>query len=251
DVGMNDMSKLVDYLNDILRSMPDIPERQSIYEHLTQVINGMLENGELPVPDTETQQTQQNHQPGKSVETQQIQQPTEAKESTLKQLIEFVERNIDHAAVKTIHNYNASNLLQSLINAPGVFTPLAHYIIPLEVDGMKSFGELWVDSEEENTAAKAAGRSPKYHLFLTFEVEAAGRFELDLYANGQDVNLSFFYPESFSHRAGHLLSKVGKIIAQSGYSTKEIRTGPLLRPHDLTQIFPNILEKRMGFNIKA
>jgi len=236
--NIGDMSRLIEYLNDILRNMPDVPERQVFYEHLSEIISGMAEKGDF----TPLERTEQapNQNPADA-----------AKESTLKQLIEFVEKNIDHAAIKTIHNYNASNLLQSLINAPGVFTPLAHYIIPLDVDGLKSFGELWVDSDEGNASARASGGNCKYHLFLTFEVEAAGRFEIDLYANGKDVNLSFFYPESFAERTGALLGKVGKIIAQTGYVTKEIRTGPLVKPHDLTQIFPDILERRTGFNVKA
>jgi len=235
---ITDISKLVEYLNDILRNLPDVPERQALYEYLTDVINSMAEKGELPVP--EKQEAPQGQPP-----------PPEAKDSTLKQLIEFVEKNIDHAAIKTINNYNASNLLQSLINAPGVFTPLAHYIIPLHVDGMNSFGELWVDADEGNESARASGGKAKYHLFLTFEVEAAGRFELDLYADGPDVNLSFFYPESFAEKSPALLGKVGKIIAQNGYKTKEIRTGPLSKPHDLTQVFPDILERRAGFNVTA
>jgi hypothetical protein len=236
---ISDISKLVEYLNDILRNLPDVPERQALYEYLTDVINSMAEKGELPVPEKQEAQ-QQAPAP-----------PPEAKESTLKQLIEFVEKNIDHAAIKTINNYNASNLLQSLINAPGVFTPLAHYIIPLNVDGTKSFGELWVDADEGNESARASGGKAKYHLFLTFEVEAAGRFELDLYADGSEVNLSFFYPESFAEKSPALLGKVGKIIAQNGYKTKEIRTGPLTKPHDLTQVFPDILERRTGFNVTA
>jgi len=239
---LDDISKLVNYLNDILRSMPDIPERQILFEYLTDVINAMVDKGELPLPKEEM--TEQQQPSSKEV-------PEAAKESTLKQLIEFVEKNIDHAAIKTLNNYNASNLLQSLINAPGVFTPLAHYIIPLDVDGLKSFGELWVDADEENSAARASGGKCKYHLFLTFEVEAAGRFEIDLYADGQDVNLAFFYPESFAEKSVPLLGKVGRIIAQAGYTTREIRTGPLLKPHDLTQIFPAILERRTGFNVKA
>ncbi|MCL2697898.1 MAG: hypothetical protein FWE74_07435 [Oscillospiraceae bacterium] len=239
---IDDISKLVTYLNDILRNMPDIPERQTLYEFLTDVINVMVDKGELPLP-------KEDAQPPLSAEGKE--NPEAAKESTLKQLIEFVEKNIDHAAIKTLNNYNASNLLQSLINAPGVFTPLAHYIIPLDVDGVKSFGELWVDADEENGAAKASGGKCKYHLFLTFEVEASGRFEIDLYADGPDVNLAFFYPESFAEKSVPLLGKVGRIIAQAGYTTKEIRTGPLVKPHDLTQIFPNILERRTGFNVMA
>ncbi|MDR2532893.1 MAG: hypothetical protein LBC82_08660 [Oscillospiraceae bacterium] len=237
---LDDISKLVNYLNDILRGMPDIPERQVLYEYLTDVINAMVDKGELPVPE--------NKEPPQSAAPE---TPVENKESTLKQLIEFIEKNIDHAAVKTINNYNASNLLQSLINAPGVFTPLAHYIVPLDVGGMKSFGELWVDADEENAAARASGGKCRYHLFLTFEVETAGRFEIDLYADGSDVNLAFFYPESFAEKAAPLLGKVGRVIAGAGYTTKEIRTGPLVKPHDLTQIFPEILERRTGFNVKA
>jgi hypothetical protein len=238
---IDDISKLVNYLNNILSSMPDIPERQVFYEYLNDIISAMLDKGELPLPKEELPP---QPQPQES-------QHKAANESTLKQLIEFVEKNIDHAAIKTLNNYNASNLLQSLINAPGVFTPLAHYIIPLEVDGMKSFGELWVDADEENASARAAGKNCKYHLFLTFEVEAAGRFEIDLFADGLDVNLSFFYPESFAEKSVPLLGKVGKVIAQAGYQTREIRTGPLVKPHDLTQIFPEILEKRVGFNVRA
>jgi hypothetical protein len=247
---IDDISKLVTYLNDILRNMPDVPERQTLYEFLTDVINVMVDKGELPLPKEDTaQQPQGQQQEGK--EGSQNQPPEAAKESTLKQLIEFVQKNIDHAAIKTLNNYNASNLLQSLINAPGIFTPLAHYIIPLDVDGVKSFGELWVDADEENGSSQTSGGNSRYHLFLTFEVEASGRFEIDLYADGYDVNLAFFYPESFAEKSVPLLGKVGRIISQAGYNTKEIRTGPLVKPHDLTQIFPNILEKRTGFNVKA
>jgi uncharacterized membrane-anchored protein YjiN (DUF445 family) len=245
-VKIDDISKLVTYLNDILRNMPDVPERQTLYEFLTDVINVMVDKGELPLPKEDFDSKQPQSPTGAENE-----KPEAAKESTLKQLIQFVEKNIDHAAIKTLNNYNASNLLQSLINAPGVFTPLAHYIIPLDVDGVKSFGELWVDADEENGSAQAQGRSPRYHLFLTFEVEASGRFEIDLYADGYDVNLAFFYPESFAEKSVPLLGKVGRIIAGAGYNTKEIRTGPLVKPHDLTQIFPDILERRVGFNVKA
>ncbi|MCL2637099.1 MAG: hypothetical protein FWD48_01895 [Oscillospiraceae bacterium] len=242
---LDDISKLVTYLNDILRSMPDIPERQTLFEYLTDVINVMVDKGELPLPKEDTSQ------PPLSSGAESKEAPDTPKESTLKQLIEFVDKNIDHAAIKTLNNYNASNLLQSLINAPGVFTPLAHYIIPLDVDGLKSFGELWVDADEENGSAKASGGNCKYHLFLTFEVEASGRFEIDLYADGTEVNLAFFYPESFADKSVPLLGKVGRIIAGAGYTTREIRTGPLVKPHDLTQIFPNILERRTGFNVTA
>ena len=68
--------------------------------------------------------------------------------STLDSLTDFIQENINHPALKSLDSFNAANLLQSLLNAPGVFTPLAHYILPLAVDGTKAFGELRADIDD-------------------------------------------------------------------------------------------------------
>lgn len=234
--GLRTIDSLVEYLNEILQNLPDNEERQIIYENLVEIVNKMAEKEELsatraPIP-SEIKSEMKT-------------------ETSLKNLIDFVDKNIDHSALKSINNYNASNLLQSLINAPGVFTPLAHYIIPLEVGDSKAFGELWVDKDEENASASVNGGKRKYHLFLTFEIEEEGRFEVDLYALGDEVNISLMHPESFAEKVNPIVRKVNRVIAQSGYVTRNFKTAPLSKPHNLTQIFPHINEKRSGFNVKA
>ncbi|MCL2634534.1 MAG: hypothetical protein FWD34_08490 [Oscillospiraceae bacterium] len=220
----NSISTLVDYLNNILSLLPDVPERQTLFEMLSETIAGMAEKGELP-PEAAAQN-----------------------KSSLEELTAFIEKNINHAALKTLNSFNASNLLQSLINAPGVFTPLAHYIIPLQFGGTRAFGELWVDNDEKNAAAGADGKK-NIHLFLTFEVETVGRFETDLYASGAEINLAVLYPEGFEGEMKAIKEKINRIIADTGYHVKEFRTGVLREPHDLTQIFPRILEKREGLDV--
>ena len=233
EMFMQDFSKIhtvqeaIDKLNELLRSMPDIPVRERLYGAFVDVIEQMALKNELP---------QHGVRPPVS--------------STLDCLTEFIEENINHPALKSLDSFNATNLLQSLLNAPGVFTPLAHYILPLDVDGTKAFGELWVDNDENNPN-NTPGTQRNYHLFLTFDVESIGRFELDMYALGEDVNLAMLYPPRFEKQIEPMKDRVNKIIRNIGYNTRTFETAPLKTPHNLTEIFPKILDKRTTLNTRV
>ncbi|MCL2036403.1 MAG: hypothetical protein FWG83_03335 [Oscillospiraceae bacterium] len=323
---IDSITAMVDYLNDVLQQLPDAPERQFMFEMLSETVSGMAEKGELP-PDSAPPSTQnaensgntantgnptqtsapQNssenvshnsgteNAPGNSAQStlpenthhastagntplpdftpeklvevvstgvsdlpeaanpEQSNQEKPAEQaapvgSALEELTSFIQRNINHSALKTLDSYNASNLLQSLINAPGVYTPLSHFIIPLQIGDARAFGELWVDNEDKGGGA-ASPQDRNHHLFLTFEIESVGRFETDLYAHGTQVSLAVLHPAGFSGEMRELKEKINRIIASTDYTVKEFQTGVLREPHDLTQIFPRISEKRTGLDI--
>ena len=238
---IDSITMLVNYLNDVLTHLPDVPERQTLFEMLSETVSGMAEKGELPPDSSNKQAAVQPEQPNKA---------ESAPRSSLEELTAFIEKNINHNALKTLDSYNASNLLQSLINAPGVYTPLSHFIIPLQIGDMKAFGELWIDNENKGGGGTGGNDNEKhYHMFLTFEIEAVGRFETDLYAFGSEISLAVLHPESFSDAMTPLKEKISRIISSTDYSVKEFKTGVLRHPHDLTQIFPRIVEKRQGLDI--
>lgn len=221
------VQEAIDKLNEMLRAMPDIPVRERLYGAFVDVIEQMALRNELP---------QHGIRPPVS--------------STLDCLTEFISENINHPALKSLDSFNATNLLQSLLNAPGVFTPLAHYILPLDVMGTKAFGELWVDNDENNPN-NTPGTQRNYHLFLTFDVESIGRFELDVYALGEDVNLALLYPPRFEKQIDPMKDRINKIIRNIGYNARTFETAPLKAPHNLTEIFPKILDKRTTLNTRV
>ncbi|MDE7194990.1 MAG: hypothetical protein K2O14_13640 [Oscillospiraceae bacterium] len=221
---INTMQELIDKLNEMLRAMPDIPIRERLYGSFVDIIDRMSVKNELP---------QHGVRPPVS--------------STLDSLTDFIQENINHPALKSLDSFNASNLLQSLLNAPGVFTPLAHYILPLDVDGTKAFGELWVDNDENNPN-NTPSTQRNYHLFLTFDVESIGRFELDMYALGEDVNIALLYPNRFENQIEPMKQRINKIIRNIGYNAKTFETAPLKKPHNLPDIFPKILDRRTSLN---
>ncbi len=221
---VNTMQELIDTLNGTLRAMPDIPLRERLYGVFVEVIEKMAKRNELP---------QHGIRPPVS--------------STLDSLTDFIDKNINNPALKSLDSFNASNLLQSLLNAPGVHTPLAHYILPLQVMDTRAFGELWVDNDENNPN-NTPGTQRNYHLFLTFDVESIGRFEVDMYAIGEDVNLSLLYPPRFEKEIEPMRERVTKIIKGSGYQARAFETAPLKKPHNLTEVFPKIEDKRTTIN---
>ena len=225
--GITDLTTLVEYLNNILKEMPDIDQREDVFRTFTEIVNTMVQRKELP--------TDSNI-------------PTSP--STLDKLTDFIAKNINHEAIQSLDNFNASNLLQSLLNAPGVFTPLAHYVLPLQFEDTKAFGELWVDNDENNPNNTPVGQK-NYHLFLTFDIESVGRFEVDMYALGENISLSFLYPEGFDYRVKKLTDKIDLVIRNIGYKPVKMETAVLRKPHNLTEVFPKIVDRRKGLNVQA
>ena len=224
---VNTMQELIDNLNILLKAMPDIPLRERLYGVFVGIIEKMSVKNELP---------QHGIRPPVS--------------STLDNLTDFIEKNINNPALKSLDSFNAANLLQSLLNAPGVFTPLAHYILPLQVNNTRAFGELWVDNDENNPN-NTPGTQRNYHLFLTFDIDSIGRFEVDMYAIGDEVNLSLLYPPRFEKEIEPMKERVTKIIKNSGYSARTFETAPLKKPHNLVEVFPKITDKRTTLNTRV
>ena len=224
---INTMQELIDDLNAMLRSMPDIPLRERLFGVFVDIIEKMSVKNELP---------QHGIRPPVS--------------STLDNLTNFIQQNINNPALKSLDSFNAANLLQSLLNAPGVFTPLAHYILPLEIENTRAFGELWVDNDENNPN-NTPETQRNYHLFLTFDVESIGRFELDMYALGEEVNIALLYPPRFEKEIEPFKDRVNKIVRTSGYQTRAFETAPLRKPHNLVEIFPKITDKRSTLNTRV
>ncbi len=230
---VNSMPVLVDFLNAFLEAMPEGELRNSVFEAMDEAVQVLSEDDPFMTAEAQKKAGQG------------------AENSSIRALTEFVSKNINHPALKSIDSFNASNLLQSMINAPGVFTPLAHYILPIQVEDTRAFGELWVDNDDDSGVSNAKGSSKHYHLFLTFDVDAFGRFEVDVYANESTANVSLLHPVSFGKNIDQLINKVHRIAAGAGYSISNFETGILKVPHNLSQIFPKLNERRAGLNVQA
>ena len=242
--------QMINFLNEVLEAMPDSELRNNVYEALEEAVSQMPDVNEAHeerVRDDEERRHGGGQQ--QSMYDQNSRQMKE-KSSSIQALTDFVEKNINHPALKSIDSFNASNLLQSMINAPGVLTPLAHYILPIQIENTRAFGELWVDNNDDS-GATGKGGGKHHHLFLTFDVDTYGRFEVDVYANDNSVRVSLLHPSAFTRNVDSIVQKVSRLTAGTNYRIDDFQTGVLKEPHNLTQIFPKLTERRAGLNVKA
>lgn len=168
--------------------------------------------------------------------------------TTMENMLDFLIKNINDPSLKSLTAMGRPEMLQGLLSAPGVFTPLLHFLVPINMDNTKAFGELWADPD--------AGKDPETgesdnHLFLCFEIEDAGYFELELYARGKNVNIALMCPDGTQRDYLPLKESIPALANACGYETGKTIIEPLKRRRDLTNVFPKLNERRSGLNVSV
>ncbi len=168
--------------------------------------------------------------------------------TTMENMLDFLVKNINDPSLKSLSAMGRPEMLQGLLSAPGVFTPLLHFLVPINMDDMKAFGELWADPD--------AGKDPETgksdsHLFLCFEIEESGYFELELYTRGKNVNIALMCPDGTQRDYLPLKESIPVLASACGYEAGKTIIEPLKRRRDLTNVFPKLNERRSGLNVSV
>ncbi|MBQ8787533.1 MAG: hypothetical protein IJZ61_07855 [Oscillospiraceae bacterium] len=168
--------------------------------------------------------------------------------TTMENMLDFLIKNINDPSLKSLSAMGRPEMLQGLLSAPGVFTPLLHFLVPINMDDTKAFGELWADPDAGTDPE--TGESDR-HLFLCFEIEEAGYFELEIYARGKSVNVALMCPEGTQRSYLPLKETIPTLASACGYNAEKMIIEPLKRRRDLTNVFPKLNERRSGLNVSV
>lgn len=168
--------------------------------------------------------------------------------TTMENMLDFLIKNINDPSLKSLSAMGRPEMLQGLLSAPGVFTPLLHFLVPINMDDTKAFGELWADPDAGTDPE--TGESDR-HLFLCFDIEDAGYFELEIYARGKSVNVALMCPEGTQRKYLPLKETIPILASACGYNAEKMIVEPLKRRRDLTNVFPKLNERRSGLNVSV
>lgn len=167
--------------------------------------------------------------------------------TTMENMLDFLVKNINDPSLKSLSAMNRGEMLQGLLTSPGVFSPLLHFLVPMNMDGTKAFGELWADPD---AGGGKDGESDK-HLFLCFEIEDAGYFEMELYAKGKNINVSLLCPAGSERQYMPLKEFIPQIAAVNGYNAEKMIISPLKKKRDLNRVFPKLNDRKTALNVSA
>jgi hypothetical protein len=166
-------------------------------------------------------------------------------------LTDFLSKNIGDPALKSLSAMNPSEMLRSLLSAPTAATPLLHMMAPLHSAGMRSFGEMWIDPNAKNPSKNSSEDTVCNHVFLVFDLEDVGYFEMELFAQGKDLNVMLLVPQGWETAMSEIKNTVPTLAESVGYKVKNTIVERLKTHRDLPDVFEKLHETRGGLNVKA
>ncbi len=168
-------------------------------------------------------------------------------ESVMDSLTKIIEKatsgDKDGAASEKI-----DSILFSLLSSPCNFTPLLHYIIPVEYFGTRAFTELWINPEAGDND-KAAGGQDETHVLMVMDVDGAGRFEAELYVHDKNVDFTLYCPNGLENRFRQIGELLREDRGSSEYRFSGINVLPLKRGRSLMEVFKSLPYRRVGVDV--
>lgn len=144
------------------------------------------------------------------------------------------------------------NLMTSLLNNESVYMPLMHMMIPVNYQGKMMFSELWVDPDSEEKRRQGApedGRMVKG--LVKFDIDGVGYFDLVFRCLESDLSIDLHYPESLEGQVSSIQKEVTGIVERNGWKAGDIKLVKSREPLALTDVFPQIYERKNSVNVRV
>ncbi len=176
--------------------------------------------------------------------------------TSMETLTDFLSKNINSSILHSLSGATRSDMVQNMLTAPGVFTPLIHQFVPLDAFGIRAFGELWVDPKAEElieNRKKGSGKSDEAgsHMLLCFDIEDTGYFELEIYEKEKNMTVMLLCPERMENAFAPIRETIPKIAEANGYHVTAALVEGLKEKRSLDQVFPKLGNQRSGLNVKV
>lgn len=163
-------------------------------------------------------------------------------------LAKLIGKQTADAELTLLNSDKIEKIVHSLLSSPCNFTPLLHFIIPVQDDEMKSFAEIWVDPDEEQDSGKD-GPGDSIHLMAVFDVDGIGRFEAELYVKGKEIKMSLFCPQAYVREFEGIGAAVSQVTAATGYKIEVLKVEKLERQRSLMDVFKTLPHRRAGIDV--
>lgn len=179
--------------------------------------------------------------------TQTISDPSKV----MKILTDILGKEAEEPAIRGMNTDNIENIIKSLLSSPCNFTPLLHFVIPVQYQGIRSFAELWIDPKIEDKPGLPKDDSCKnIHVLIIFDIERIGQFEVELLLKNETIDFHLLCPPEHVQAMTACRQGFIQAMAGSGYSVGEVRINRLEHIRSLMDVFKSLPYKRMGVNVK-
>lgn len=167
-------------------------------------------------------------------------------------LARIIGKQAGSEAFQLVSGDKTDKIIHSLLSSPCNFTPLMHFVIPLEYMDLRAFGEFWIDPNagDPDAERREAGGTGT-HMLLVFDMEGFGQFECELFVRNKKIMLNLLCPNQYVDSFRNVPAAVRQAVAGTGYSFETITVDALDHSRSLMEVFTDLPHRRMGVNVKA
>ena len=144
------------------------------------------------------------------------------------------------------------NIVSAFLLNESVYMPLTHLALPLEWNGKMMFSELWVDPDAEDNLKKGkGGRDNVIRFLFKIDIQDLGFFDIVLTCQRENVDLQIFGPPEVSDFSGMVQGEMGRILSDNGLKPNVVQVQPMVKPLEISTVFPKIFEGENSINVNA
>ncbi len=183
-------------------------------------------------------------------EKQQI--PGQKREDTaLGVLTRILQRQMTSEELMASSSDKLEKIIHSLLCSPCNFTPLLHFVLPVQYENLQSFAEIWINPNGgEDDRDRPSDAAQVIHMLLAFDVGGIGRFELELFVRDKMIDFSLYCPPAYTNLYGEIKNDLRRCAGDTGYRFGEIKVDRLDRPRSLMDVFKSLPYKRTGVDVR-
>lgn len=167
-------------------------------------------------------------------------------------LADIIGKQDRESDMASLNGDKIEKIIVSLLSSPCNYTPLLHFVIPVEFQGLNAFSELWIDpndSGSKNYKGEKDGNS-HVHVLVTFDISGIGQFEAEFMADGKEISFYLFCPGDYAGVFSAMAPEFSRLIQEKGYRITELKVDKLDKNRSLMDVFKTLPYKRTGVDVK-
>ncbi len=165
-------------------------------------------------------------------------------------MTEILRLQSENEDIKSLKSESVESIIHSILSSPSNFTPLLHYIIPVEYEDTAAFAEMWIDPDEEEKTGNQKELKRAIHMFIVFDIDNLGKMETELYVRDKNITLSIYCPEEFVEYISSFAGELRKCTDTTDYTISDINIHKSNVSRSLVDVFEGLSSKRTGINVR-
>lgn len=138
-------------------------------------------------------------------------------------------------------------IMNGMLMNESVYMPLLHFMIPFQYEDNNVVSEMWVDPDARR-GSEEEGR--KIKLFLKFDIQSLGKFELLMTLQDRESKMQLFVPPHLTKQDKKIQADVSEILKKNGIRLGQFSVYGRVRDRKVTEVFPEIREKETTINVR-